>query len=66
VLDLGVVQQTGHGQVDATSTLLLALCDGFGIRLMLGDPKVGLDGAQAAIWGAIAPTFGVPPEFPTL
>jgi hypothetical protein len=34
--------------------------------LMLGDPKVGLDGAQAAIWGAIAPTFGVPPEFPTL
>lgn len=52
--------------VDATSTLLLALCDGFGIRLMLGDPKVGLDGAQAAIWGAIAPTLAVPPEFPTL
>ena len=28
-----------------------------------GDPKVDLDTAQAAIWRAIAPTLGVPPEF---
>ncbi|MFI2351668.1 TetR family transcriptional regulator C-terminal domain-containing protein [Streptomyces sp. NPDC019443] len=95
MLDLGVVQQTGHGQVaavagvldsatwigqairrgidsgefadcdvDATSTLLLALCDGFGIRLMLGGPKVGLDRAQAAIWGQSLPHSGCRRSFP--
>ncbi|MEV6399095.1 TetR family transcriptional regulator C-terminal domain-containing protein [Streptomyces sp. NPDC051907] len=52
--------------VAATSTMMLALCDGFGIRLMLGDPTVDVDGAQNAVWGAIAPTLGVPPEFPAV
>ncbi|MFF3326720.1 TetR/AcrR family transcriptional regulator [Streptomyces sp. NPDC002889] len=52
--------------VDTTSTLLLSLCDGFGIRLMLSDPKVNLDTAQAAIWGAVAATLGVPAQFPAL
>ncbi|MFI1398719.1 TetR/AcrR family transcriptional regulator [Streptomyces sp. NPDC020681] len=52
--------------VDATSTLLLALCDGFGIRLMLGDPQVTLKAAQTAIWGAVAGTLDVPAEFPAL
>ncbi|MEU6706035.1 TetR/AcrR family transcriptional regulator [Streptomyces wuyuanensis] len=52
--------------IDATSTLLLALCDGFGIRLMLSDPKVDLDAAQAAIWGTVARTLGVAPGFPAV
>lgn len=52
--------------IDATSTLMLALCDGFGIRLMLADPRVDLQGAQAAIWGAVAGTLGVPAEFPVV
>ncbi|MEN8652195.1 TetR family transcriptional regulator C-terminal domain-containing protein [Streptomyces sp. 21So2-11] len=55
-----------HCDIDATSALLLALCDGFGIRLMLGDPKIDLDSAQAALWGAVAPTLEVPPDFPAL
>ncbi|MGW7367691.1 TetR/AcrR family transcriptional regulator [Streptomyces sp. NPDC054841] len=50
--------------VDATSTLLLALCDGFGIRLMLTDPKVSLDTALDAIWGTVAGTIGAAPQFP--
>ncbi|MEU6083195.1 TetR family transcriptional regulator C-terminal domain-containing protein [Streptomyces sp. NPDC047108] len=49
-----------------TSTLILALCDGFGIRLMLGDPRISLDAAKAAIWGAVAGSLGVPPEFPAI
>ncbi|WP_405845545.1 hypothetical protein OG528_36520 [Streptomyces platensis] len=49
-----------------TSTLLLALSDGFGIRLMLGDPKIGLPAAQAAIWRAVAGTLGVPDSFPEI
>ncbi|MFG2196479.1 TetR/AcrR family transcriptional regulator [Streptomyces sp. NPDC048639] len=49
-----------------TSTLILALCDGFGIRLMLGDPRISLDAAKAAIWGAVAGALGVPPEFPAI
>ncbi|MGH3326130.1 MAG: TetR/AcrR family transcriptional regulator [Streptomyces sp.] len=50
----------------ATSTLILALCDGFGIRLMLDDPRVGLETAQAAIWQAVAPTLGIAPAFPDI
>ncbi|MEV6316273.1 TetR family transcriptional regulator C-terminal domain-containing protein [Streptomyces sp. NPDC051776] len=49
-----------------TSTLILALCDGFGIRLMLGDPRISLGAAKAAIWGAVSGSLGVPPEFPAI
>ncbi|WP_328535190.1 TetR/AcrR family transcriptional regulator [Streptomyces sp. NBC_00344] len=52
--------------VDATSTLLLALCDGFGIRLMLGDPRIDLAAAQSAVWGAAARELDIAPEFPEL
>ncbi|HET6353929.1 TetR/AcrR family transcriptional regulator [Streptomyces sp.] len=52
--------------VDATTTLLLALCDGFGIRLMLADSRVSVRTAQNAIWGTVAGTLGVPAEFPAL
>ncbi|MFE7545129.1 TetR/AcrR family transcriptional regulator [Streptomyces platensis] len=52
--------------VEATSTLLVSLSDGFGIRLMLGDPKIDLPAAQAAIWRAVAGTLGVPDSFPEI
>ncbi|QGV77082.1 TetR/AcrR family transcriptional regulator [Streptomyces ficellus] len=52
--------------VHATSTTLLSLCDGFGIRLMLGDPRVTVDSALAVIWGTAARALGIPPEFPAL
>ncbi|MEV7567927.1 TetR/AcrR family transcriptional regulator [Streptomyces tanashiensis] len=52
--------------VAAVSTLVLALCDGLGIRLMLADPHVGLPAAQAAIWSAVAPSLGISPVFPNL
>ncbi|MFI9259505.1 TetR/AcrR family transcriptional regulator [Streptomyces sioyaensis] len=52
--------------VDAASSLLLALSDGFGIRLMLGDPRIDLAAAQAAIWRAVAGTLGVPDAFPEI
>ncbi|MEU6868640.1 TetR/AcrR family transcriptional regulator [Streptomyces sp. NPDC046876] len=50
--------------VDALSTLVLALCDGLGIRLMLDDPRVDLATARETIWRAIAPALGVREPFP--
>ncbi|WP_030199825.1 TetR/AcrR family transcriptional regulator [Streptomyces sp. NRRL S-87] len=52
--------------VDAVSTLVLALCDGFGIRLMLADPRLTVAAAEAAIWGTVAPALGTPAAFPAL
>ncbi|WP_369776781.1 TetR/AcrR family transcriptional regulator [Streptomyces sp. R33] len=50
--------------VAAVSTLVLALCDGLGIRLMLDDPRVDLATARSTIWQAIAPALGIAPVFP--
>ncbi|MCR8573925.1 TetR/AcrR family transcriptional regulator [Streptomyces sp. Isolate_219] len=36
------------------------------LRLMLGDPRVDLPAAQAAIWRAVAGTLGVPEGFPEI
>ncbi|MEU9233861.1 TetR/AcrR family transcriptional regulator [Streptomyces subrutilus] len=52
--------------VAALSTLVLALCDGLGIRLMLDDPRLDLAAARSTIWRAIAPALGVPETFPEL
>ncbi|MCB5164146.1 TetR family transcriptional regulator [Streptomyces bambusae] len=52
--------------VAALGTLVLALCDGLGIRVMLADPRVDLAGARSAIWATIAPVLGIPPGFPAL
>ncbi|MFI6763947.1 TetR/AcrR family transcriptional regulator [Streptomyces sp. NPDC050355] len=52
--------------VDEVCTLLLSLSDGFGIRLMLDDPKIDLAAAQAAVWRAVAGTLGVPDTFPEI
>ncbi|MFE2550127.1 TetR/AcrR family transcriptional regulator [Streptomyces sp. NPDC059355] len=50
--------------VAAVSTLVLALCDGLGIRLMLDDPRVDLATARSTIWRTVAPALGIAPVFP--
>ncbi|WP_129311099.1 TetR/AcrR family transcriptional regulator [Streptomyces sp. L2] len=50
--------------VDDLSTLVLSLCDGYGIRLMLRDPAVTVDGALAAIWRHVAAALGLPDTVP--
>ncbi|MFD8543136.1 TetR/AcrR family transcriptional regulator [Streptomyces sp. NPDC059649] len=50
--------------VDELSTLVLALSDGYGIRLMMDDPTVCLDTALTSIWRQISAALGLPPEFP--
>ncbi|MER6313785.1 TetR/AcrR family transcriptional regulator [Streptomyces sp. NPDC001581] len=50
--------------IAALGALVLALCDGLGIRLMLDDPRVDLATAQSTVWRAIAPALGIAPEFP--
>ncbi|MFF8833429.1 TetR/AcrR family transcriptional regulator [Streptomyces sp. NPDC015131] len=49
---------------DAVATLILALSDGLGIRVMLDDPKVGLAAARSTLWRTVAPHLGIPPAFP--
>ncbi|MGW1893385.1 TetR/AcrR family transcriptional regulator [Streptomyces sp. NPDC002004] len=51
-------------EVDELSTQVLALSDGYGIRLMLGDPTVSMDRALAAVWRPIAEALGVSRTIP--
>ncbi|WP_369395414.1 hypothetical protein AB5J72_46990 [Streptomyces sp. CG1] len=50
--------------VDELCTLVLSLSDGYGIRLMLRDPTVTLDGALTAIWRQVAAELGLPEDMP--
>ncbi|MFE2103005.1 MULTISPECIES: TetR/AcrR family transcriptional regulator [unclassified Streptomyces] len=50
--------------VDGLSTLVLSLSDGYGIRLMLRDPTVTLDGALTAIWRQVSAALGLPDSVP--
>ncbi|MEU8824984.1 TetR/AcrR family transcriptional regulator [Streptomyces sp. NPDC048636] len=52
--------------VGRLGTLVLALSDGYGIRLMLGDPTVTVNDVLAAIWRPVAEELGLSPEFPEI
>ena len=47
-----------------STDLLLALADGYGIRLVLDDPVLTLDRARTQIWAAIARELGITRPFP--
>ncbi|MEU1199384.1 TetR/AcrR family transcriptional regulator [Streptomyces sp. NPDC005813] len=51
--------------VDGLSTLVLSLCDGYGIRLMLRDPTLTLDMVLAAVWRHVSTALGLPEAVPT-
>ncbi|MFI9052057.1 TetR/AcrR family transcriptional regulator [Streptomyces sp. NPDC053427] len=51
--------------VDALSTLVLSLSDGYGIRLMLRDPTVTLDTTLTSIWRHVSAALGLPDALPT-
>jgi AcrR family transcriptional regulator len=38
---------------------ILALCDGYGIRVLTGDPEMPIDRARAEIWAALAAELGL-------
>ena len=44
--------------------LLLALADGYGIRLVLDDPLLTLDRARTQIWAAVGRELGITRPFP--
>ena len=46
------------------SSDLLALIDGYGIRVLTEDPRVPVQRARAEIWAAIAAELGLPDEMP--
>ena len=48
--------------VDRVTDRLLALIDGYGIRVLAGDPAMALRRAREEIWAAIAGDLGLPSE----
>jgi AcrR family transcriptional regulator len=60
VLDDGIARGAFHvadgGQV---SDRLLALIDGYGVRVLMGDPAMPLERARGEIWEAIARDLGL-------
>ena len=50
--------------VPAVTDLLLALTDGFGIRLMLDDPVVTADRTRQAVWACLSRELGITRPFP--
>jgi len=50
--------------VHAVTDLLLALVDGYGIRLVLADPLLTLASARDQIWAAVGRELGVTGPFP--
>lgn len=50
--------------VAAVTDMLLALADGYGIRLVLEDPVMTLDRARAQIWAVASRELGISREFP--
>ena len=50
--------------VTAVTDLLLALADGYGIRLVLDDPVLTLDRTRSQIWAAVARDLGITRPFP--
>jgi hypothetical protein len=50
--------------VDRMTDRLLALIDGYGIRVLTEDPRVPLQRARAEIWAALVDDLGVPEQLP--
>jgi AcrR family transcriptional regulator len=52
--------------VQAVTDLLLALVDGYGIRLVLDDPLLTFDRARTQIWATVSRELGATLPFPML
>jgi AcrR family transcriptional regulator len=60
VLDDGVARGAFATADTARATdRLLALIDGYGVRVLIGDPALGLERAREEIWAAMAAELGV-------
>jgi AcrR family transcriptional regulator len=46
---------------DALADRVLALCDGYGVRALIGDPRLDVHRARAEVWSALAPDLGLAP-----
>jgi AcrR family transcriptional regulator len=49
------VGELGAGDAARTTDRLLALIDGYGVRVLAGDPAMPIERARAEIWAAIEP-----------
>jgi AcrR family transcriptional regulator len=60
VLDDGVARGAFTcADVPRTSDRLLALIDGYGVRVLMGDPAMPLERARSEIWAGIAGDLGI-------
>jgi len=49
-----------HAEADRLADRVLALCDGYGIRALVGDPQLSVERARAEVWSALAADLGLP------
>jgi hypothetical protein len=52
------------GDAERLADRLLALIDGYGIRVLNGDPLMSLERARIEIWAAISADLGADPALP--
>ncbi len=65
VIDKGIgASEFTACDVGKVADRLLVLTDGYGIRLLLEDPRLSLADARAAVWAAISPDLGITRKFP--
>jgi len=57
-------REFAEGNPDAMAELIIALVDGYSVRLTLDDPLVDQARAIAAIWSVIADRLGIDEPFP--
>jgi AcrR family transcriptional regulator len=48
--------------VERMTDRLLALIDGYGLRVLTEDPRMPLERARVEIWAAVADDLGLPPD----
>jgi AcrR family transcriptional regulator len=57
-IDAGEFQ---HADADALADRVLALCDGYGVRALVGDPQLDVQRARTEVWSALAADLGLAP-----
>ena len=55
-----------HGDAGRTADRLLALIDGYGVRVLDGTPLMPLERARLEIWAAVGAELGIDAELPPL
>ena len=57
-IEAGEFQQA---DADALADRVVALCDGYGVRALIGDPQLDVERARSEVWASLAAELGLAP-----